>query len=280
MSDQSDIQRSQDKAVCQLIYGRFVALGKGHDNLTAEKESELFARRDSGDTSASYELALHTVKFIVQRQRRRHPMGSDLLEDALMSALFRANRAAELFDPSSDNRFMAYAGRFIDGALTDALVSHLDNVGAGRAAQYDANALHKFRYQFANETDNFPTEEEIEAALGFSPDRIKFLDGLLGSRVETQVYDGEGLALTSAVEAIEDRSGDAYDALEASLQAEMIERAKGNMTEKQREAFELIVERGMTWAEAREALGVSSNQAILQRIDGARARVAKELLGE
>jgi DNA-directed RNA polymerase specialized sigma subunit len=268
---------SNDRSVTRGIYSRFVGMSEGLGELTPATEMSLLDRRDSGDSSAVHELALHSVRFIIARQKRRHPMGGDVLEDALNNALMRAVRAAELFDRSSDNRFMAYVGRFIDGALTDSLVAHLDVVGAGRTAQYEASALNKFRYQFCHATDDLPTDEQIGDALGYSADRIAFLDSLLSSRMETATFDESGIA-SSSVERIADPGDDALTQLERARQMQTIQRAKYNMTYKQREAFELIVEQGMTWVEARPLLGVTSDKAIADRLEGAKAKVHKEIM--
>ena len=269
--------QSSDRSTTQSIYSRFVEMSKGLSELTPDAETALLDRRDSGDTSAVHELALHSVRFIISRQKRRHPMGGDILEDALNNALMRAIRAAELFDRSSDNRFMAYVGRFIDGALTDSLVSHLDVVGAGRTAQYEASALNKFRYQFCNQNDNLPTDEQVEGSLGFSADRISFLDSLLSSRMETSTFDEDGVA-SSSIDRVADPSDSALAQLEQARQGETIQRAKDAMTDKQREAFELIIEQGMTWVKARPILGVASDKAIADRLEGAKAKVRKEIM--
>tara|TARA_R110002126_G_scaffold164355_2_gene312274 strand:- start:801 stop:1424 length:624 start_codon:yes stop_codon:yes gene_type:complete len=204
-------------------------------------------------------------------------MGGDILEDALNNALMRAIHAAGIFSRFSDNRFMAYVGLFIDGALTDSLVAHMDVVGAGRTAQYDASCLNKFRYQFCHENDNLPTDEQIQDALGHSADRIVFLDSLLSSRMESAMVYEDGTT-QSTVEQVEDHADNALAQLELVRQRETIERAKDSMTAKQREAFELIVEQGMTWVESRPILGVSSDKAIHDRLEGAKAKVQKELL--
>ena len=258
------------------IYSRFVGMAAGLGDLTPEKESSLLDRRDSGDGSAIHELALHTVRFIVTRQRKRHPMGGDILEDALNNALMRAIRAADRFDRASGNRFMAYAGLFIDGALTDSLVAHMDVMGAGRTAQYDASSLNKFRYQFCHEHDNLPTDEQIQDALGYSAGRIAFLDSLLSSRMESATVYEDGTT-QSAVEQVEDSSDDALTQLEQAHRTEIIERAKANMTLKQREAFELVAEQGNTWSKVCELLGIA-NGSLAERLEGATVKVRKEIM--
>ncbi len=275
----SNASTTVDRKEVSEIYSRFVSMSSGLGELTAQAEIDLLDRRDGGDETAVHELGLHTVRFIISRQRKRHPMGGDILEDALTNALLRAIHAATLFDRSSSNRFMAYAGRFIDGALTDSLVRHLDVVGAGKTAQYDASALNKFRYQFCHDTGDLPTDEQVFEALGHSPEKIASLDALLSSRMETATFDESG-APHSVVEQLEDPSDDALTQLETVRRNETVQRAKDKMTDKQREAFELIVEQGLTWVAARPILGVSSDKAIADRLEGAKAKIRKEVQGD
>lgn len=270
-----DLAIVKEKIAVREIYIAFTAIGEGVPRLTRESERELVALRDSGDEDATMTMARSLVNLIVHRQQKRYRhYDSNILGDALSDALMRTVRAAELFDPGNGVQFSSYASRFIDGALADAGRKHVEDIHVGSTARYDSAKLEKFRYNFEFRNGRMPTQEEIEAELKFSPSRVAHLEDVSRVHLDSSPTDLEqGESYESSVEP------EAFDRVADSQEADVIEGAKDKMTDKQRVAFVLLYEVGWTFRQTAESLGLNVN-AVQDRADGARAKVAKELLGE
>lgn len=265
----------REKIAIREIYKSFTAIGEGVDRLTRDREQELAALRDAGDPDATMIMARSLVNLIVHRQQKRYKhYDSNILGDALSDALIRTVRAAELYDPTNGVQFSSYASRFIDGALADAARKHVEDVHVGSTARYDAIKLEKFRYNFEFRNGRMPSDAEIEDALGFAPSRVGRLEEVSQVHLDNSVPE-EGQA-----EAFEGTTAPvAFDTLAEQQDAARIESAKSRMTDKQRVAFVLIYEAEWTFRQVADALDINVN-AIQSRMDGARAKVEQELLGE
>tara|TARA_R110000824_G_scaffold21496_4_gene80046 strand:+ start:2208 stop:3005 length:798 start_codon:yes stop_codon:yes gene_type:complete len=262
------------KGILQAIYENFVGQADGLPaDLTAEREEELFDQRDAGDESAKFTVALHFVRLIVQKQRRHVKLSTSVLPDALSSALERTAVAAGTFDRSTGRRFSAHAELFIMGALWDTRAGAHDSVYAGAHGVRQARRVRMAENDYLNKHDDMPSDEWLADHLDRTPRAVALSrsvsEGLSSVSGYVDVYTTEG----------EDDSPSPHKVVEATERSELMDRAKGRMTEKQREAFEIVVEQGRTWKDARGVLGIT-DQAIGDRLAGARAKVLAEVQGE
>lgn len=126
--------------------------------LDAENERRLLALAKAGDISARDEIVKSQLKFVVTMARRAKTNLN--LNDVINEGNIGLIEAIDNYDMSSNVRFGSYAVHWINKAITDFVVNNEKVVRLKNANRIYAYA-NRFRNEFFNENQRYPTDEEL-----------------------------------------------------------------------------------------------------------------------
>lgn len=158
--------------------------------LSAEEEVELSRRAHSGDIEARNSLVLHNQRFLIKLINSFSKVHPELeKEDLYSEANIGLIRAAELFDPEKEVRFVWYAKFWVMQAL---FRYEEENTGSLRLPSNKAQALNRIKFAMDKaETEN---PEILSSKTGIDIETVKELFPLLRKAVslDTPLYSEEG----------------------------------------------------------------------------------------
>jgi len=160
-------------------YRRCAKTNEIFEILSAEEEVELSRRARNGDIEARNSLVLHNQQFLIKLVNSFSKVHPELeKEDLYSEANIGLIRAAELFDPEKEVRFVWYAKFWIMQAL---FRYEEENTGSLRLPSNKAQALN--RIKFAMDKAKTEDPEIISSKTGIDIETVKELLPLRGKAV-------------------------------------------------------------------------------------------------
>jgi RNA polymerase primary sigma factor len=176
--------------------------------LTPAEERELARRKDLGDEAAKRRLIECNLRLVMSITRNYTKAGVPLL-DLIQEGNMGLIRAVEKFDYKLGFKLSTYATWWIRQAVTRALADQGRTIRLPVHVAEQVRRAQRSRRQLAQKLNRDPTNEEIAADSGFTPQRVEELFGLVEDPVslETPVGDGE----SSVADLIEDVTSESPD---------------------------------------------------------------------
>jgi RNA polymerase primary sigma factor len=162
--------------------------------LTPSEERELARRKDLGDADAKRRLIesnLRLVMSITRNYTRADVPLLDLIQEGNMGLI----RAVEKFDYRMGYKLSTYATWWIRQAISRALADQGRTIRLPVHVGEQVRRVLRARRQLTQKLNHDPTNEEIAAEVGVTPERVVELLELVAHPVslETPVGDGESL---------------------------------------------------------------------------------------
>jgi RNA polymerase primary sigma factor len=186
-------------------------LGRGR-LLTPPEERELARRKDLGDEDAKRRLIesnLRLVMFVTRNYTKADVPLLDLIQEGNMGLI----RAVEKFDYRRGCKLSTYATWWIRQAITRALSDQGRTIRLPAHVGDEVRTVLRARRRLTQKLDHEPTNEELAAEAGLTPERVGELLELVAHPVslETPVGDGESMV----ADLIEDEKADAPEQVTA-----------------------------------------------------------------
>jgi RNA polymerase primary sigma factor len=187
--------------------------------LTPAEERELARRKDLGDEAAKRRLIECNLRLVMSITRNYTKAGVPLL-DLIQEGNMGLIRAVEKFDYKLGFKLSTYATWWIRQAVTRALADQGRTIRLPVHVAEQVRRAQRSRRQLAQKLNRDPTNDEIAADAGFTPERVEELFGLVEDPVslETPVGDGE----SSVADLIEDVTSESPDTA-TNAQAQSLE---------------------------------------------------------
>jgi|SRR5581483_109665 len=176
--------------------------------LTAAEERELARRKDLGDDAAKRRLIECNLRLVMSITRSYTKAGVPLL-DLIQEGNMGLIRAVEKFDYRMGYKLSTYATWWIRQAVTRALADQGRTIRLPVHVAEQVRRAQRSRRQLMQKLNRDPTNEEIAADAGFTPQRVNELFDLVEDPVslETPVGDGESMV----ADLIEDEKSESPD---------------------------------------------------------------------
>lgn len=196
------------------------------------------------------------VKTVAQRMARRMPPHVDV-DDMISAGMIGLLDAFEKFDTAKSNNFRKYAEVRIKGAILDE-VRAMDPMGRGFRRK--ATALGRTTHVLEQELGRAPTADEVAGHLGIDVEGyhalMTQLQPILVLSVEELSDEGRDFSAW-----VTDRKGsDPLANLEGKRVREFLDRAIGELKEKQGLVLRFYFYDGMSLREISKILGVSESR--------------------
>lgn len=154
--------------------GQYLAEIKGTARLYEDEERRLAVRAAAGDRDAVASLVEHHLPLAAGIARRYAGHGVPL-EDLIQEGNLGLIHAAEKFDPARGVRFAVYATWWVRQRISRALFAMAHIIRVPRPIRMDMQRLATTSIVLERRRHRRPAETELAAAMGRSPERIRFL---------------------------------------------------------------------------------------------------------
>src|SRR3954449_6773725 len=162
--------------------------------LTREEERELARRKDAGDEEAKRKLIESNLRLVMSITRNYTRAGVPLL-DLIQEGNLGLIRAVEKFDWKMGYKLSTYATWWIRQAVTRALADQGRTIRLPVHVADQVRRVMRARRVLAQKLNREPSDDEIAAEAGFTPERVRELIDLMDDPVslDTPVGDGESI---------------------------------------------------------------------------------------
>jgi len=140
--------------------------------LTAEQEVELAQRIEQGDTEALEKFIMSNLRLVVSVAKRYTGRGLPLL-DLIQEGNIGLMRAVQKYDWRKGFKFSTYATWWIRQAVTRAIADKARTIRLPVHMGEAITRLNQATQRLTQELGREPTEEELAAALGISPQKVR-----------------------------------------------------------------------------------------------------------
>jgi RNA polymerase primary sigma factor len=180
-------------------------LGEGR-LLTRSEERELARRKDMGDEEAKRRLIESNLRLVMSITRNYTKADVPLL-DLIQEGNMGLIRAVEKFDYRLGYKLSTYATWWIRQAISRALADQGRTIRLPVHVSDQVRKMLRVRRQLAQKLNREPTNEEIAAEVGITPERVGELLELVAHPVSLETPVGEGESMVADL--IEDERADA-----------------------------------------------------------------------
>lgn len=239
--------------------------------------SDLWRRyKEEGDPRAREELILAyapLVRYLAGRLAVALPPQVELT-DLESYGMFGLLEAVDRYDPRRGVKFETYATRRIRGAILDGLRAET----WAPALKQKARELEEAYGRLEAELGRSPTDAELAAALGITPEELARREAEVGASVVLSLEDSflgpDGESAPVADRLADDQGPDPVESALAEERREILAEAISRLSEKERLVITLFYYEGLTATEIAAVLGLS-----VARISQLHARAILRLRG-
>jgi len=162
--------------------------------LTAAEERELARRKDAGDEAAKRRLIESNLRLVMSITRNYTKSSVPLL-DLIQEGNLGLIRAVEKFDWKMGYKLSTYATWWIRQSVTRALADQGRTIRLPVHVADQVRRIMRARRVLAQKLNREPSDDEIAAEAGFTPERVRELIDLMDDPVslDTPVGDGESI---------------------------------------------------------------------------------------
>ena len=139
--------------------------------ITPEKEIELTKRIKAGDNSATNELVIANLRFVISVAKQYQNKGLDLV-DLIQEGSLGMIEAAHKFDETRGYKFISYAVWWIRQAIIRAISEQCRTVRVPINQIVNLNKITKMSEKFEQENGRAPSVNEIEEETEIDRDKI------------------------------------------------------------------------------------------------------------
>lgn len=158
--------------------------------LSLEEETALSERIAAGDEEAKNILAESNLRLVVSIAKRYVGRGM-LFLDLIQEGNIGLMKAVEKFDANKGYKFSTYATWWIRQAITRAIADQARTIRVPVHMVETINKLSRFQRQLTLELNREPTDEELAAKMGMSPEKIREVIKIAQDPVSLETPIGE-----------------------------------------------------------------------------------------
>lgn len=158
--------------------------------LSLDEETELSKRIAEGDETAKNRLAESNLRLVVSIAKRYVGRGM-LFLDLIQEGNIGLMKAVEKFDAEKGYKFSTYATWWIRQAITRAIADQARTIRVPVHMVETINKLSRFQRQLTLELNREPTDEELAAKMGMSPEKIREVIKIAQDPVSLETPIGE-----------------------------------------------------------------------------------------
>ena len=161
------------------------------ENLSIEKQQQLMMQAKNGDDAAKKKLIEAYLKLVYKVALKYCNNDDDLLLDLIQEGNIGLMKAVEKFDANKGYKFSTYATWWIRQAITRAISDQARTIRVPVHMVETINKLSRFQRQLTLELNREPTDDELAAKMGMSPEKIREVIKIAQDPVSLETPIGE-----------------------------------------------------------------------------------------